>query len=382
MLIFATLYRRRMPRWAHESPTRQRHGSFDFGAPHGRIHDLLSDATDLERDGAFQREIPLQTMEKILHGVFVWCFGFRDFDLMRARLAARLDGDEVVVVVTADGSVRTGDDEPTLGLGLDCPWIGERAPSGFEFGEPVFVASDNDAMFVNFETFGGIDRCSHFDGALASVIPGAESCAVAKVVQQRASSMSFLIKPGLGLFTRHLLGCFLLFVGTVPERTAITAEMPDIQDVANQSGLNQVVRFSMGGYPLQRPVYHEPLATAHGGDHLVSFFERSSEGFLHHDMRSEGSDFLDPLAMFGGGRAKNNHVRSGLFEARPVVCERALSRNAEFPHGFLHAFGLFVTDSDDLGLRMLGRVSQQITHVEVVEIYSRDSPTFILHDVR
>ena len=321
----------------------------------------------------------VEAVQEILHGILVRRFRRGRGDALRLGLAARLHGHEVVVVVVADRALGAGDDEAAARLRLERPRIGEGAPARLELRQPVRVARDDDAVLVHLEAGRRIDGGGDFEGAASALVPGAECGAVAEVIEERAAAVSLLVEPGVGLFLRDLRGCFLVLVRAVKERAAIAAEMPDVRDFTDDTGLDEIVGLAVRAHPLQRPVDHERPLARHGGDHGIGFLERRGEGFLNHDVRTVGSDFLHPLAVLRGGGAEDDDIGLRGFEAGAVVGEGAFAGEAEFAHGFLHARGLLVGDADDLGVRMFVGVAEQVAHVEVVEVDAGDFPNLSFH---
>src|SRR6185369_9404986 len=169
-------------------------------------------------------------------------------------------------------------------LGLDGPGIAEGSPAGFEFGEAMGVAGDDDAVFVHFQAGRFIDGGGDFEWSSATLVPCAQGCAVAEVIEEGASAVSLFVKPGLGLFAGDLGGGFFVFIGTMPEGAAVAAEMPDVGDFANLYARDEFVGFAMGGDPLERPVDHEALTGTHRGNHGIGFLEGGGERFLDHDV--------------------------------------------------------------------------------------------------
>ena len=181
------------------------------------------------------------------------------------------------------------------------------------------------------------------------------------------------------LFPCHLLRRSLDLVRAVPERSAIAAEMPDIEHLANRAGFDQFVRFAMRTRPLQRPVDHERLSPRHRLDHRISFLERRCERLLDHDVRAERSDLLYPLAVFRCRRAQNDHVGPRFLEASAVIGEAPFTRDVQLANGFLHPAGFFITDAHKLRARMHHGHPQEIAHVKMVEVNAGNFPDFLFH---
>ena len=78
-------------------------------------------------------------------------------------MLTRLDADGRLVVVGADRARGADDDEAALGLRLEGPGIGERAPARLELGEADGVARDGDAVLVHLQARGLIDDGGDFD---------------------------------------------------------------------------------------------------------------------------------------------------------------------------------------------------------------------------
>jgi hypothetical protein len=108
---------------------------------------------------------------------------------------ASLDADGGFVVVGGDGAFRAFEDEAALGLGLMGPWVGERAPAGFEAAETEGVAGDGDAVFVDFEALGGGGDAGDLVRGDAVEEPCGDGCAVAEVIEERAAAFGGLVEP-------------------------------------------------------------------------------------------------------------------------------------------------------------------------------------------
>ena len=180
-------------------------------------------------------------------------------------------------------------------------------------------------------------------------------------------------------FFRHPFRSFFVFVGAVPERSAIPAEMPDVKDLSDHARFDEFIGFAMGSDPLQRPVDHERFVAWHRPGHGVRLFQGSREGLFHQEMNVKGSHLLYPFAMPGGGRTKYDHVGLGLLEARAMIGKTAFGRDAQFPHNLPHACRLFIGNAHNFDLRMLVRIAEQIAHVKVIKVDARNSPGFALH---
>ncbi len=161
------------------------------------------------------------------------------------------------------------------------------------------------------------------------------------------------------------------------ERAAIAAVVVEFADFADESFLDEAVGGLLAGIPDERPVDGEELAVRlHGGDHGIGLGQRSGEGFLHDDVGAKRGDLGDPVAVIGGGGTEDDDVRLRLLHAGAVVGEDLGVGEAEIALGVHEACGLLIADADDLGIRVLGGLAQQVAHVEVIEIDAGDAPFF------
>ena len=138
----------------------------------------------------------------------------------------------------------------------------------------------------------------------------------------------------------------LLLVSAVPQRATISSEVPHVEDVTNETPLNELMCFAVGSDPLQGPVYHECSVRGHRTNHAVSFLERTGKWFFDDDVDTERGDFLHPFSVLGRGWAENDNIRRCFREAFCVVGEDAFAGNLEFADGVLHPLGLEIADSD------------------------------------
>ena len=65
-----------------------------------------------------------------------------------------------------------------------------------------------------------------------------------------------------------------------------------------------------------------------------------------------------------------------------MIRENLLRAEPEIPRGIDHALRLLITNRDDLRIRMLRRLPQQIAHVKVVKVDPGDAPFFAHKSVR
>ena len=147
------------------------------------------------------------------------------------------------------------------------------------------------------------------------------------------------------------------------------------EDLADDSGATEFLAFHMRSEPCKRPVDCEQCPRLrHRGDHAIGFGERSGEGFLYENGGNKRRDFLNPLGMTRGRGAENDEIR---FRLEQTGFDRSVDpviRNGKDPPSLLHPRGRFVTDRDNFGMGMLVRHAQQIAHVKMVEVHSRNTP--------
>jgi hypothetical protein len=55
----------------------------------------------------------------------------------------------------------------------------------------------------------------------------------------------FFIEPGVGFCCVDLGGGEFLFVGAVPEGAAVSAEVPDVEDIADETFLDELMCFAV-----------------------------------------------------------------------------------------------------------------------------------------
>lgn len=270
-----------------------------LGALVGGVGDLLAEAGDFEGERANQRGAGFEVVEDVLDGVAVGGGGGFDGDGVAFGVGAGLDPESFGVVVAGEGAFGAGEDEAALGLGLMGPGVGEGAPAGFGFAEAEGVAEDGDSVLVHFEAIGDVPGAGDFQGGVAVEMPGAESGAVAHVVEEGATALRGAVEPTGGFFDRGGFG--VDFIGAVVEGTAVAAVVVEAGDFADEAFLDEAVGGLLAGNPDEGPVDDEFLAgRGHGGDHGIGFGEGGGEGFFHEDVDTMGGDFLDPFAVGGG----------------------------------------------------------------------------------
>lgn len=124
----------------------------------------------------------IKTVQEVLDGVLKGCFESWSDETMRLGSLTGLDCDVVLVVIRTNGTLGSCDDEAALGLGLDGPRIGERAPPRFKLGESVGISCDDEAMFIDLESIRFIHDSGDFERSAASLKPGSQGCAVAEII--------------------------------------------------------------------------------------------------------------------------------------------------------------------------------------------------------
>ena len=214
------------------------------------------------------------------------------------------------------------------------------------------------------------------------MIPGAERGPVPEVVQQGASPGLFLVEPGEGFFPLPLLRGDLHLVRRMEQRAAVAVVEMDLDHLADRSLVDQPLGGDMGRIPGERPVDGKLFpGLLHGGDHAIGVFQGGGEGLFQQHVHAERGHLEHPLGMPRGGRAQENDVGLRALQARTVIGEHALGGDREVLDGALHLVRFLVADADDLGVRMVERHAQVVSHVVVVEIDARDLP-FPVHGVR
>ncbi len=133
--------------------------------------------------------------------------------------------------------------------------------------------------------------------------------------------------------------------------------MMDVGDRADRALVDQPLRGGGDREPAQRPVDRQQFARfGHGRRHRIGLGERGGEGLLHQDVHAVLGHAAGPFAMRGGGGAEDHEIGLRLFQARAVVGENAVCRQAEIARRLLHPLRLLIADADDLRLRMLGGI--------------------------
>src|SRR5436190_7543696 len=135
------------------------------------------------------------------------------------RVRARLQRDEVVVVVARYAAVRPDQHEPAFRLRLLRPRVGKGAPARLELRQATPVAADGDRLLVHLDAKRLVDDACDFKRRLAVHEPGPERHAIAKVVEQAPAARRFLVPPGVWLLPLDLIGRDLLLAGKMEERT-------------------------------------------------------------------------------------------------------------------------------------------------------------------
>jgi hypothetical protein len=350
----------------------EREGLFFLGGEEGGVGDLLADAGDGGGEGALDGGVGLEAVDEVGDGVVVRGLEIGGGDGFAAGMTFGLEADGGFVVVGAEGALGAFKDEAAFGLGLVCPWIGEGAPAGFEFGEAAIVSGDGDAVFVDFEAGGLVDHGGDFEGSFAVVIPGAEGGAVSEVIEERAPPLGLFVEPGGVFFFGS--GFVFDFIGAVVEGATVAIVVVDFGELADAAFADELVGFDVGRDPAEGPVDGELFAGGvHGGDHAIGVGEGGGERFFDEDMDLVGGDFHGPFGVAGGGGAEDDEVGLGFGEAGIGVGEDLGFGEVEVLDGAAHAFRMFVADGDDFGVRMVVGHAEEVTHVEVIEVDAGDT---------
>src|SRR5438105_1739397 len=94
------------------------------------------------------------------------------------------------------------------------------------------IARHHDAVFIHFQSGWLIHSRCHFDWSAAILIPSSQSGPIAKVIQERTTTVGLLVEPGIRLLACNLLSGFLVLVRPMPQRSTISSEMPNVQNLS------------------------------------------------------------------------------------------------------------------------------------------------------
>src|SRR5690606_10830547 len=146
------------------------------------------------------------------------------------------------------------EDEAAFRLRLRRPGVGEGAPARLELGETAFVTADGDRMLVHLQPLRLVQDAGDLDGLLAIHEPRAERDAVTDIVEQAAAAGFLLVDPGMRLARLHFLVADLDLVGEMIERTAVAVVEMHLDDVADDSLVDEALGGVVRAVPGERPV--------------------------------------------------------------------------------------------------------------------------------
>src|SRR6218665_398435 len=294
-------------------------------------------------------------------------------------MLVRLHGHRARVVKALYGALRSDDNEPAARLRLVGPRIGEGSPARLQRREATRGRRDDDRLLVHLSARSNVRACGDLRGEFTAAEPGAQSCAVAEVVEERAAAAFLLVPPrrATGLSVECPLG--LPLVVHVVEWPTVAVVVVDLAYAADETLVDQSLCGPMRWIPGERPVHgEEDIGRGGGLDHAISIFKRGCERFFEDDVDTLAREVIDPLGMLAGGRTDDRDVGSATFDKFVHVCKPDLRWNIEVVRDDINRGGVAVPQTRGGGTGMLNDRAQEVTRVHMVEADDSDLPDFAL----